>query len=295
MATVVRSIGKAPTTQSFLVTGTTTGWLFTISTSSTVSVGDTYTNNGNTYTVLNALSAQSGQVLFTSGAAAPASSGNLVRTSGAGTSTIAFTATLALATYTTPSGPTPLYIRVSLVGAGGGGGPGGAGSVGGSNGTASFFGPNLLIAGPGLGGGQINGTPQGAGGTATVNGGLVARYAVSGGDGGASTENGVTGTAFGGMTGGSSFLGGGGRGGYTSGNAGSAGKANTGGGGGAGGAGSNQNAGEGGGAGAFIECIITSPAASYPYAVGAGGAHGVGSQNGGDGGSGLIVVEEHYA
>jgi hypothetical protein len=64
----------APTIQKLLSTGTTTGYVFTISSSTTCAVGDTYTNNGNTYTVLGALTAQTGQVMFCSGASAPLSS-----------------------------------------------------------------------------------------------------------------------------------------------------------------------------------------------------------------------------
>jgi hypothetical protein len=112
-------------------TGTTAGYLFTISTSSTVVKGDTYTNNTNTYTVLNSLTATSGQVLYMSGASAPTASGNLSRSTGSGTATIAFTSNLALASITV--GSTARMLRVLAIGGGGGG----AGTTGASNGNAA--------------------------------------------------------------------------------------------------------------------------------------------------------------
>lgn len=63
---------------------------FTVS-SSTAAVGDTYTNSGNTFTVMTAIS--SGTTLYCSNFTGdPAASGNLTRTSGAGTATIAYSA-----------------------------------------------------------------------------------------------------------------------------------------------------------------------------------------------------------
>ncbi len=64
-------------------------YIFTV-TSATASVGDTYTNNGHTYTVVNSIS--SSTTLVCTGTAAPTSSGNLVRTSGIGTNPIVFSA-----------------------------------------------------------------------------------------------------------------------------------------------------------------------------------------------------------
>jgi hypothetical protein len=40
--------------------------------------------------------------------------------------------------------------------------------------------------------------------------------------------------------------------------------------------------------------IIPTPAATYSYSIGAGGTAGSGTQNGGIGGSGAIVIEAHY-
>jgi hypothetical protein len=56
-------------------------------------------------------------------------------------------------------------------------------------------------------------------------------------------------------------------------------------------------AGGGGAAGGYVEKLITSPAASYSYSIGAGGtsgAAGTSGQTGGVGGSGIIIVDEFY-
>jgi hypothetical protein len=62
---------------------------FTV-TAATSAAGDTYTNNGQTFTVTDAIT--SGTILYCTGTGAPTSSGNLVRTSGAGTDPIVFSA-----------------------------------------------------------------------------------------------------------------------------------------------------------------------------------------------------------
>jgi hypothetical protein len=46
----------------------------------------------------------------------------------------------------------------------------------------------------------------------------------------------------------------------------------------------------GGGGGEYAELLITSPSATYSYAVGAGGTAGTGTAAGGVGGSGVIIV-----
>lgn len=289
----------APTVQKFTSTGTTTGWLFTVSTSSTVAVGDTYTNNGNTYTVLAAISAQSGQVLFTSGASAPLSSGTLTRATGAGTASITFTATTALATYTRPSSPSPLYIRVRMVGGGGGGAGGSTNGTGGSGGAGSIttFG-SLLLSANGGGGGLPGSTSVtaggGSGGSASLGSGPVG-VAFAGGAGSSGTSN-ATGVASRGGYGANSPLGGAGAAGGATG-AGSAAVANTGsGGGGAGGPASGYGAGSGG-AGGFVDAMLTSPSSTYVYCVGSGGSAGsagTGGSAGGTGGTGIIEITEYY-
>jgi hypothetical protein len=65
---------------------------FTV-TSATATAGDTYTNNGQTFTVTDTITA--GTVLYCFGTGAPTASGNLVRTSGAGTNPIVFSAVTA--------------------------------------------------------------------------------------------------------------------------------------------------------------------------------------------------------
>jgi hypothetical protein len=291
--TTTSSSYTKPTAQKFLATGSTTGWLFTISTSTTCAVGDTYTNNGNTYTVLSALSSQSGQVLFTSGSNAPSASGTLTRGSGSGTASVTFTAAAALATYTRPTSPTPIYLRITMVGGGGGGG--GSGTAAGSAGSAggnSTFGTTLLVAnggGAGSGGGFAN-FAGGTGGTASLGTGPIGS-AFQGQNGagneaqGASPPGNINGSA-----GGNTPLGG---------TNGTAAVTNTGGGGGGGGLGivATGSSGSGGGAGGFVEAIITSPASTYVYAVGAAGtaqAAGTSGAAGGAGPAGQTIIEEFY-
>lgn len=65
---------------------------FTV-TAATAAAGDTYTNNGQTFTVTDAIAA--GTVLFCTGTGAPTGSGNLVLVTGAGTNPIVFSAVTA--------------------------------------------------------------------------------------------------------------------------------------------------------------------------------------------------------
>lgn len=261
-----------PTQQTFTSTGTQTGWLFTISTSSTVAVGDTYTNNANTYTVLYALTAQSGQVLWMSGTGATSGT-TLTRATGSGTVSITFSVKIAIATYTTPTSPAAYYLKVRMAG-GGGGGTDGSSAVAGTN--TRFGGPTNLSA---LGGTGASGTTVGVGGTASLGTGGAIGIATTGGTG----MRGVDGTTLniGGPGGSNSFSG--------SGGAGTAGIANTGGGGG----GRDASTGTGGGAGGTVDAIINSPAAVYYYVVGTGGAAG-GAGGNGVGAAGVIYVQEFY-
>lgn len=294
----VSPVFKIPTFQRFLSTGTTTGYLFTISTSTTCAVGDTYTNNGNTYTVLAALSAQTGQVLFTSGSSAPTASGTLTRATGAGTASVTFSANTPLATYTVPASP-PIFIKIRTLGAGGGGGGSNASGAAGAAGGTSTFGPNMIIAngGTGGGGGSTSTPAGGAGGTASVASPATIIATAQGGGGGTGlSETGANVYPAGGI-GGSSYFGGGGWSAAT--NAGGAGAANTGGGGaGAGWTTQGIVAGAGGGAGGYAEAIVANPTggATYPYCVGVGGIGGTGTGGaaGAAGGSGIVIVEEYY-
>ena len=193
-------------------------------------------------------------------------------------------------TYTTPANV--LWIEVALVGGGGGGAGSGTGAANGSNGVNTTF--STLTGGLGTGGGGANGSP-GTGGTA--GGG---DFNITGGHGGP-TSGGMTTSA--GASGGGTFFGGAGYGGYGISGAstpgvGGAGITNSGSGGGGGGCNATAGPGGGGGGGGYCSKIINSPAATYSYAVGGGGAAGgagVAGVAGGAGGSGFICVTEHYS
>jgi hypothetical protein len=229
----------------------------------------------------------SGQVLTSNGSGAP--------TWQASTSTFVAptvrTFTFGSGTYTTPTSPrAPLYIRVRMVGGGGGGGASGTSAI-----SAASVGGNTtfgtLTAGGGGGGGGPGSGAGGPGGTVT-GGNEISVVGGSGGGGGYNTSY------MAGGEGGSSALGGAGSGGAAAG-AGTSGAANTGGGGGGGATGAvglSANAGGGGGSGGYISSTISSPSATYSYAVGSGGTGGTGTSGyaGGSGGSGYIVVEEYY-
>lgn len=253
----------APTITRLTSTGTTTGYFFTV-TSANATVGATYTNNGNTFTVLSTISA--GTQLFCSGALAPTASGTLTKATGTGDATITFSANQAMATYTTPANAVRLKIR-QVAGGGGGGG--------GTAGGFTLFGTALFICG----GGSNGATAQtaGAGGTPTVGtlpSGATA-FSLNGGGGGMGAQN--TQDTYG--VGGSSAFGGGG-------SSVSNGAPNTGGGGGGG-----PVRGGGGGAGSYIEGTIPNPVATYYYAVALGGTAGSGFA----GATGQIIIEEQYS
>jgi hypothetical protein len=197
-------------------------------------------------------------------------------------------------TYVTPTNPSPLYLRVRLVGGGGGGGSnestGGTGGTGGN----TTFGTSLLIADGGVGGGPGS-DAGGAGGSASVSS-PASGSSFTGGTGQGSSGNSVATGAAGG-NGAASPFGGAGGGGQVGNNAGFSAASNTGSGG--GGAGANataQQSGAGGGAGGYVDAIISgSLSSTYAFQVGGGGAAGTGGlANGGAGGSGIIIVEAHY-
>lgn len=199
-------------------------------------------------------------------------------------------------TYTTPTGA--LYIRVRMVGGGGGGA--GSSSAGNNapnagNGGNTTFGTSLLVANGGLGGQGMNSTTA-TPGTASLGTGPIG-VALSGGYGSAGGfANGSAVPTWGG-TGGASPFGGAGGGGTNGTNPGSAAASNTGSGGGGSGAAGGGLSGAGGSSGGYVDAIITSPSATYSYAVGAAGAAGVAGTGGGGGaagGSGIIIVEEFY-
>jgi hypothetical protein len=186
-------------------------------------------------------------------------------------------------TYITPANA--LYLKVQLIGGGAGGGGGPASGAATTAGNTTF--------GTLTGSGGVGGTGGGAGGGGgAASGGTVNQAGTNGGAGG---QTAVASTFMPGGNGGSGrFGGGGGTGGGNSG--GGAAAANSGGGGGGGGGGSAQNAASGGGSGGYVEAIITSPASSYSYGVGAGTAGAAGATTtGGGGASGIIIVDEYYS
>ena len=99
-----------PNVQQFLSgSGTyTKAYAFVISSGSATTAA-TYTNNGNTYTVLNTVS--SSTLIYLSGSADPTASGTLTKASGTGDATLTFS-----------EFAKPVYLRATLVGGGGGGG-----------------------------------------------------------------------------------------------------------------------------------------------------------------------------
>lgn len=277
----------APTVQKFTSTGTTSGYLFTV-TSANATVGAVYTNNGHSFTVLGTIAG--GTQLYTSGTLAPTATGTLTKSSGTGDATITFSLATALATYTTPANA--LYLKVTMVGGGGGGGC--AGNTNGNAGTISVFGTSLLTASGG--GAGLAAQTGGTGGAASLGTALGVAYTGASGESGSSWT--VTGSSsISGPRGGSTPLGGAGPGGLGAGAAPAA-VANTGSGGGGGGSTSTTIAtGGAGGAGGFVHAILTSPSSTYYYAVGTGGtgSSGAGSYGaGGNGAAGLILVEEFY-
>jgi hypothetical protein len=212
--------------------------------------------------------------------------------------------TFSTSPYTTPSGV--LYLFIRMVGGGGGGGSGGTTAVVGGVGTgggATTFGTGPLFTCNGGSGGHAGGSGNtAAGGTASGSG----SYDIQGGSGGYGP--GATGTtiavynnyAGGGMGAASPFGGAGGGATNAAGQSATADSGSGGGGGGVGdaGVGNITQGGGGGGAGGYLEAIITSPAASYTFTVGASGAGnaapGTDGFNGGAGGSGYILIDEFY-
>lgn len=203
-------------------------------------------------------------------------------------------------TYTTPTGPSPLYIRVQAVGAGGGGGgstaTGFTDASSGAAGDDTFFDSSLIVASGGNGGGA-NTAIAGTGGSASLGVGPIG-MAFTGASGTSLSlnlngDNVVTLSSGGG--GGSSPFGGAGGGNYN-GNGFTA-TPNTGSGGGGAGSGVGGFAGSGGAAGGYVDAIIYNPGASYLFQVGVGGGGGTagtGGNMGGAGADGFLIVTEFY-
>ena len=203
-------------------------------------------------------------------------------------------------TYTKPAGV--LYIRVKMAG-GGGGGAGSStnaaadGSNGGDGGDTTF-GTSFLVANGGVGGKA--GAGSAVGGGFSVGAGATTIFAANGGGGtnGQTDQRALASPSGGG--GGVNMFGGAGGGSWLNTSGQTAVSANTGaGGGGAGGpdTGASSRSGGGGAAGGSLDVIITSPASTYSYSIGAAGAsgtHGTSGSDGGTGAAGVVIVEEYY-
>ena len=282
---------KAPTQQTFLIGVPTAYYTFTTSAlSSQVVAGAVYTNNGTSFGVIyTANTGATTVVAYASAGGTPTGSGTLTFSSGTGPATITFSASPANGTYQLPTNPSPLYLRVKLVGGGSGGSGSGTSPGNGGAGANTTF-STFLTAG---GGAATSGTIGGLGGTNTVSTGTAVVNVAGSAGGGASDAVNANGQA-----GGASFFGGSGKGGSGgAGTTGSAGAANSGGGGGGAGTGATISAGGGGGSGGYIEYLVTNPSATYTFVVGVGGtagAGGTGGSTGGAGGSGAVIVEEYY-
>jgi hypothetical protein len=195
-------------------------------------------------------------------------------------------------TYTTPTGA--LYLEVEMIGGGSGGGGSGTGAGTGSTaGGNTTFGSSLFVANGGL-----------AAPTAVTSTGPAGAVATGGDDnltgavGG--PPNSLSSTANNAVSGGAaSFYGGGGSPGATQPFV-AAGAATSPGAGGGGAGVPNAgalNSGWGGNAGAFLRKLITTPLATYAYAVGTGGAGGpAGTQGaiGGAGAAGYIKIKVYF-
>lgn len=292
----------APTVQNFFGTNY---YSFTISGGGTWAIGDTYTNNGQTFTSIYASTVNGSTVYVASATGAPAGSGTLTRSSGSGSTTITFSGQAHNGTYYPGgvSGLTPIYVRVRVSGGGAGGAGGGivgAGGGAGVNGSASTFanGGNSITCNGGVGGAPYTPGSGGTGGTVTTSGTApIVGLSVTGGGGMSSF---LLGSGVGdvcGGSGGSAGAGGGNGVGATTGNA----TAGSRGGGGGGGANPINTAGPlgggGGGGGGYIDGVTTTLASSYTFTVGAGGAAGTtgtSGTNGAAGGDGFVSITEYY-
>lgn len=273
-----------PTSQSFLSSSGTyvPSLIFTV-VSANATIGATYTNNGVTFTVQATIAGGLSLWAIPMAAGTPSLSGFLTKTGGSGDASIVYT----LVT-------NPLYLKATVVGAGGGGGGSGTAGSGGTGGTgvSSTFGTSLLTATGGIGGNDSAFGGTGGTGTISTSSTVLKLKLITGGSGSSC----ISAQYLGGI-GGSNPLGGFGV--MVATGAGGSGTTNTGSGGcGANGLAGSTNPAGGGGSGCYIEALIGSPLlTSYAFSVGAAGAAGtIGTSGatGGSGGSGLIIVEEFY-
>lgn len=194
-------------------------------------------------------------------------------------------------TYTTPAGVRWLKVRMTG-GGGGGGGNGNPSGTGGGNGGSTVF--NGVTANPGGGGASNASGVPGNGGSPGNSGTGTANVRLVGATGGQGVSLGTSQPGIGGCGGGGPF--GAGAEGNTSSGASSSSPGSGGAGGGTLGATNITGAG-GGGAGEYVELIVTNPASTLSYIVGAAGSvggTGSGGVQGGNGQGGVIIVEEFY-
>lgn len=244
-------------------------------TSGSATLGATYTNNSQTFTVVNTVS--SATILFCTSTGAPAASGTLTKASGTGDATITFSLAIP-----------PLWLLVEMVGSGAGGAGNGSGATSGGAGASTTFGSSLLTCTGGL---QNVSGAGGLGGTPTINAPAFPVVASVGGPGGFATAA-VNET---GGSGGVIFYGGNGQSGI--GVTPTTAVANSGAGG-AGGASTGVAAGPGGGAAGGLRAMIPITSTfTFAYGVGAGqagGSAGTSGQPGGASGSGQIGIVEGW-
>lgn len=268
-----------------IFTGAPTGinnYAFTI-TSHAFITGDTYTNNGSTFTVLS--TSATGTVVLMSGTGTPASSGTLTWASGSGSGNLTFSGFTAA--YIPRAGL--LYCKITVLGSGGGGGvgantSGSAGGGGGGSGGTSITWASAATIGAGqsvvvgAGGAPSNaGNSSGVGSLAAATGGLAGGLGV-----GASTAIGGGGAGGTGSSGLINLAG-------APGNNGTFGIAATiSGNGGNGGNGVGQYGGGGGLGGNTSGSILATSGGNF----GSGGGGGSGAQSAGFGAAGLVVIEE---
>lgn len=196
-------------------------------------------------------------------------------------------------TYTTPTNPSPVYLRVVMAGGGGGGGGSGLTANSGVSGGGSSFGTAFMIAN---GGGAGYNSVQGGIGGGVFSSVTGIGFAGSQGAVGALITGGGMGISLPGGIGGTNILGGAGA--NSAGLPGYNATPATGAGGGGGGLGSGVSGGTtagGGGAGGYLDIIVTSISSSYTYVVGAGGAGGAAGTSGNSGGAGAAGVIYVYA
>lgn len=178
-------------------------------------------------------------------------------------------------TWTPPTGCT--WFEYCMVGGGGGGAGSGTGAGAGGAGGTTTFGSTSATGGSGGSGSNSGGGGSGSGGDLNIRGGFPASGLPPNSVGPAQFPIGGDSAMFG---------------------AGTQASGPTYGAGGYGGANSSSIAsgGAGGGGGGIVK-IVTSPAASYSYSVGAGGTAGTAGTGGGAGGagaSGFIMITVHF-